>query len=156
MEEEKRMLSRLADLCSKSEHCTYDIKEKLRKSDLDTEAQARIIEWLTKERFLNDARYAGVYARDKAKFNGWGPIKIRYELRRRGISSEACNNAIDEVDETIFEESLRKSIESKRRTVHHSDPNKLKASLLQYGCSKGFEYEHVARIVRSILNVDID
>lgn len=154
MEEEARILSRLADMCSKSEHCTYDIKEKLRKSELDGEAQARIIERLQKDRFIDDARYAEIYARDKARFNNWGPIKIRYELRRRGIASNMCDNAIAEVDENIFDESLRKSIESKRRMTHQSDPNKLKASLLQYGCSKGFEYEQVARMVHSILNDD--
>ncbi len=37
--------------------------------------EEKIILKLTEEKFLDDGRYAGFYAKDKFKFNAWGRIQ---------------------------------------------------------------------------------
>ena len=38
---------------------------------------------LKEDRYVDDARYAAAFAREKASLQGWGPVKIRFQLRGR-------------------------------------------------------------------------
>ncbi|MCQ2203627.1 MAG: recombination regulator RecX [Bacteroidales bacterium] len=154
--DEKTALNYYAALCSKSEHCEFDIREKMRKADLDEEVQERVISYLRTEKFIDDQRYAEVFVHDKAMFNGWGPIKIRFELNARHIKSDAIEDALDAIDDTIFDQQLRKAIESKMRSTKKDDFMKLKASLLRYGGSRGFAFDHVSFVVKDILKKNSD
>lgn len=150
--EEKEALSKYAELCSKSEHCEYDIREKMRRTDLDEEAQNRIIEYLRKEKFIDDHRYAEIYARDKVRFNGWGPQKLRYEMSHRHLSNDAIEDALGMIDDDVFEEQLEKALRSKMRQTHTDDMMKLKASLMRYGGSRGFAFDQVAYVVNKLMS----
>ena len=48
----------LAALCAQAEHCQYEMLEKMRKWELSEECQARIMERLVKERYIDDERFA--------------------------------------------------------------------------------------------------
>ena len=84
--EYSRSLSRLQRLCSKAEYCRADIYRKALK-DLDGDAAeaARLVEELVRDRYVDDARYALAYAREKASIQGWGPVKIRFQLRAKAF-----------------------------------------------------------------------
>ena len=85
--EEKDCLSRLQKLCSKAEYCEADVyKKALKYMDSDAEAAARITRSLVEERYVDDLRYAGAYVREKANIQGWGPVKIRFQLRAKGVN----------------------------------------------------------------------
>ena len=87
--EYSRSLSRLQRLCSKAEYCRADIYRKALK-DLDGDAAeaARLVEELVRDRYVDDARYAQAFAREKASLQGWGPVKIRFQLRAKGLGKE--------------------------------------------------------------------
>lgn len=150
--EEKIALSKYAELCSKSEHCEFDIREKMRKTDLDDDAQDRIIAYLRKEKFIDDHRYAEIYVRDKVRFNGWGPQKLRFELSHRHINSDAIEDALGMIEDDEYEEQLEKALRSKLRQSHTDDKMKLKASLMRFGGSRGFAFDLVASMVNRLLS----
>ena len=80
-------LHRAAALCSSSEHCITDIREKLSRWGIGELDARTIVERLVQERFIDEERYAIAFAKDKFRFSGWGRIKIRYALlisHRRG------------------------------------------------------------------------
>ena len=43
---------------------------------IEEKDNARLIEKLTKDNFINEERYAAGYVRDKFNYNKWGKIKI--------------------------------------------------------------------------------
>ena len=65
MMEEKKVLERLQRQCARAESCTFDVRRKAVKAlEGDVEAAERIVAALTKDRFVDDARYAAAFARE--------------------------------------------------------------------------------------------
>ena len=60
-------LHRAAALCSSSEHCIADIREKLSRWGIGEPDARTIVERLVQERFIDEGRYAIAFAKDKSK-----------------------------------------------------------------------------------------
>ena len=82
-------LHRSAALCSSSEHCIADIREKLSRWGIGEPDARTIVERLVQERFIDEGRYAIAFAKDKFRFSGWGRIKIRYALQQKRIGTSS-------------------------------------------------------------------
>ena len=82
-------LHRAAALCSSSEHCITDIREKLSRWGIGELDARTIVERLVQERFIDEERYAIAFAKDKFRFSGWGRIKIRYALQQKRIMTSS-------------------------------------------------------------------
>ena len=76
----EKALSLAAAICSKKEHCSWEIQEKLVKWEIPEKEIDRIMTFLHQHRFIDDARYAQAYAEDKFRFNHWGKQKIALML----------------------------------------------------------------------------
>jgi len=96
---EQEALLRLTTLCSQSEHCQWEMTEKLRRWGISEEAQARIMQYLTAERYIDDARFCRAFVHDKIKYNKWGRRKVEQALMAKRIDREVCRSVLDEVDE---------------------------------------------------------
>ena len=75
-------LHRAAALCSSSEHCIADIREKLSRWGIGEPDARTIVERLVQERFIDEGRYAIAFAKDKFRFSGWGRIKSAMPCNR--------------------------------------------------------------------------
>ena len=76
-----QVLARLQRQCSRMEYCSRDIYRKALKAlEGDAEAAERIVASLRADRFVDDLRYASAFAREKASLQGWGPVKISFQL----------------------------------------------------------------------------
>ena len=73
---EQQAQLRLASLCAKGEHCTQEMLEKLRKWEIEEDAQARIMAYLTEHHFIDDSRFCEAFVKDKIQYNGWGRRKV--------------------------------------------------------------------------------
>ena len=149
--EYSRSLSRLQRLCSKAEYCRADIYRKALK-DLDGDAAeaARLVEELVRDRYVDDARYALAYAREKASIQGWGPVKIRFQLRAKGVSDANISAALEEIDEVSADARLERLLASKARTLEGDPQFRLK--LIKFGLSRGYEYGAVEDALANIIN----
>ena len=85
------------DVLSRREHSAHELKLKLHKK---FEAISEIEEVITKlesNNLLNDFRFAETYARIR-KRKGFGPNKIHYELKNKGIKESISNEIISAED----------------------------------------------------------
>lgn len=82
----KKALNIIAGQCSKKEYCSFDVMTKLARWELAEKDIAAIMEFLVKNRFVDDLRFAEAYARDKHRFNRWGKLKIGQMLRQKHIA----------------------------------------------------------------------
>ena len=143
------LLKRMAGLCARSEQCTYDITTKLYKAGLPREKREEIIEYLTANRYLDDARFARSFASYKVRFSAWGKKKIRMALAAKRIDSTLIIDALDAIDDEDYAEAIRRVIESKRRDYDPADREqrtKLYRSLL----SRGFESDMISNALASL------
>ena len=150
--EEKKVLERLQRQCARMEYCTSDIRRKaLKAMDGDAEAADRIVDSLLKDRFVDDRRYAGAFAREKSALQGWGAVKIRFLLRGKGISDEIISEALEEIDADKAASKLDKLAADKYRLLKDDPQCKLK--MLKALLSRGYGYDEVeAAVVRAMNN----
>ena len=134
-------LHRAAALCSSSEHCITDIREKLSRWGIGELDARTIVERLVQERFIDEERYAIAFAKDKFRFSGWGRIKIRYALQQKRIGNNDIVNALSLIDELL---------EKKSRSINDEDVEVRRSKLLRFAASRGFETELVFRILKEI------
>ena len=96
---EPQALQKLAALCSRSEHSSGEIREKMRRWQLPSDAQERIVQRLVAERFIDDSRFARLFVRDRLRFASWGERKILMALRQKGIDEATAAEALGEVSD---------------------------------------------------------
>ena len=148
--DEKKILQKLQRLCSKAEYCTRDMYRKaLTSAEGDEEMARRIVDSLVADRFVDDLRYSSAYAREKSSISGWGPVKIRFQLRAKGIPEETLTLALAGTDpEKAFDKLLR-TVREKDKTLQGDPQRKLK--LLKFALGRGYNYDDVSRAVDTVM-----
>ncbi|MBI5010285.1 MAG: RecX family transcriptional regulator [Bacteroidia bacterium] len=146
----KTALTKAMNMCSQREMCANDIESKLESWGVSGSDTGKIINLLVKENFISEERYACAFARDKFKYNKWGKIKIAVHLRAKKISSAAIQAGLESIDNDLYISTLKTLIESHRRSVKAKNQYDLKAKLIRYGLSKGFE----SNLLYEILNAN--
>ena len=104
------VLSRLTARCSTTELCLSDIRKKLDATDLTDEEKEGILHRLLDEGYVDEARYARAFVRDKFRFSGWGRIKIAQGLRAKQIATTDIAEALEEIDEDDYRHALREAL----------------------------------------------
>ena len=84
--ERTKAIERMRGICSRKECCRQEISAKLEK--LEVEDVKGAVEQLCIEGFIDERRYARAFARDKSSLQGWGSLKIKLALQRKGIDPE--------------------------------------------------------------------
>lgn len=144
-----RCLSRLQKLCSKAEYCRADIYRKaLKDLEGDEEAAAKVVEALQADKYIDDARYAAAYAREKAALQGWGPVKIRFQLRGKGVSDADIRAGLAEIEPEKADAKLQKLLQTKAKTLEGDPQFRLK--LIKFGLSRGYEYDAVEKALQCL------
>lgn len=135
----KVSMNKARALCASKEYCISEVLAKLHSWGTDVNDSARIIELLEKDNFINEVRYSSGFVKDKFNFNKWGKIKIASHLKSKNISGEIIKNALDSIDDETYKQTLVNLLSVHRRSVKAKNKYDLKAKLLRYGLSKGFE-----------------
>lgn len=144
-----RCLSRLQKLCSKAEYCRADMYRKaLKDLEGDEEAAQKVVETLVAEKYVDDARFASAFAREKASLQGWGPVKIRFQLRGKGVPDSVITAALEEIEPEKADARLEKLLSAKARTLEGDPQFRLK--LLKFALSRGYEYNTVEAALKKI------
>ena len=144
MDSGEKILGRMMRLCSLGEHCTSDIKRRLEKyEDIDADA---LVERLLKEGYIDDARYARAFARDKSSLNCWGTSKIKVALQRKGISAADIAGAIAEIDRPTADDRFLSAARQKWKSLsRETDPEKKKSKFFRFAIGRGYSYEETLK-----------
>ncbi len=142
---EKTAFAMAAAICSKAEKCSLDIEKKLQCKGVEETVIESVISKLKSENYINEKRYAGAFVKDKFRFNRWGRTKIAYHLKMKGIPDSIIEEALKEIDETDYIETLNRLLTSKLTSLKKHDPYQQKASLIRFAKSRGFEMDFIYR-----------
>lgn len=140
----------MAMLCSRREYCSSAILRKLKQRGLDGKEADAVLERLRRERFVDDARYASFFARDKSRLSGWGPRKIAYALAAKGIPSDIIDSAIGELDKEESEARMHEVLMNKWKALSSRYPEDCRIRLVRFALSRGYDYPSVIRFLDSL------
>ncbi|MCF6356365.1 MAG: RecX family transcriptional regulator [Draconibacterium sp.] len=147
----KQAYSKMARLCSRSEQCSADIRKKIIVFELVSEVVDEIIEKLKSEKYIDDKRYVKAYIADKFRINKWGRIKIRHNLRMKGISEKYIQIGLDEIDEEKYKVVLIKTMKTKAKTIKKKNRFEKMGQIIRFAQTRGFEPELIHRYMNSVL-----
>ncbi len=143
----KKALLRLTTLCVQGEHCEKDILAKMEKWGLGKEMQASIMEYLVKERFVDNERYCRAFVSDKMRYNHWGQRKIEQALWLKGIEKSVSSQVFAEIDTEEWVEILSSELSKKRKTVKGRNDYEIKQKLVRFAAGRGFPYGIISKCI---------
>lgn len=149
MTSKEQILSALQNLCVRREYCTSDIRRKaLDRCEGDAALADELVASLKADRFVDDVRYASAFAREKSSLTGWGPVKIRFALRAKGIADSDIAAGLAEIEEDRASSRLASLLQNKWKSLSDDPAGRLK--LIRFALSRGYEYSQVEGIVDEI------
>lgn len=147
----EQALAALMRLCARAEKSQEDARRLMRGWGLAERDAEGVLAKLVRDRFIDDARYAGAFVREKLRLSGWGGYKIRTALQRKRIDRALIDAALAEADRSGMDERLRRQLERKARTAKYTTQYELKTKLIRYGLSLGYDYETVVEAVSGLV-----
>ncbi|MEI8271426.1 MAG: regulatory protein RecX [Paludibacter sp.] len=144
------LLHKAASYCSISEHCIYEVEEKLSLWGVSDKDKGEIIKRLISEDFINEKRYCVHFVKDKFRFNKWGKIKISYALKQKRLSDELINPALANIDDGEYEEMLASILKTKLKGLKYEFEYERQGKLFNFAQSRGFESQVIYRVLKSI------
>jgi regulatory protein len=140
----------LAALCAQGEHCQWEMLEKMRRWEMDEAAQARVMERLVKERYVDDERYARAFVKDKVRYNKWGRRKVEQALWQKHISEDIRQRVLNELDNEEYLAVLRPLLKQKRRSIKAQSDYEMNQKLMRFALGRGFTFD----LIRQCVDVD--
>ena len=147
---EQEAYLQLAALCAQAEHCEQEMRDKMKRWELDEMVQNHVINRLTEERYIDNERYARAFVKDKIRYNKWGRRKVQQALWMKRIDTDIQQRVLDEIDEKEYLDVLRPLLKQKRKSIKAGNDYKLNQKLVRFALSRGFTFD----IIRQCLNVD--
>ena len=146
-------LGKATALCSQSEHCKAQIMEKLSSWGVSVQDAYNIMDYLEKEKYIDNKRFARAYCHDKFCYNHWGRIKIRQMLRHLRLSDEEIEEGMQTINDEDYLEALNDVLRAKDRTLCEKDIYLRKAKLVRHLLSRGFETDFALDAVDTYLKL---
>lgn len=142
---EQQALSRLMALCARSEHSSGEMLQKMRLWGLDEEAQARVMERLTADRYVDDERFTRAFVNDKIRYNQWGRRKIEQALWAKGVDRSVQQQVLDAVPEKEYLSVLEPLLKSKARSISGRNEFERQMKLIRFAQSRGFSMDEIEK-----------
>ena len=147
---EQEAYLRLAALCAQAEHCEYEMQEKMRRWEIADDAQARVMQRLITERYVDDERFARAFANDKVKYNKWGRRKVEQAMWLKHIAEDIRQRVLDSIDDEEYIAILRPLLQQKRRSGKAHNDYELRQKLIKFAIGRGFTMD----IIKQCISID--
>ncbi|MFI3209703.1 MAG: recombination regulator RecX [Peptostreptococcaceae bacterium] len=135
------------NILTKCDQSKKHVKDKLSK-DFDEHIIEQVIDFLEKNKLINDDLLAQKIINTNINFNKYGKNKIKQNLYKKGI--ENLSNL--EIDEDKELENAVFLANKKYDKVKNLDKNKIKQKLYQHLTYRGFDFEITKQAINSVLS----
>ena len=147
---EEQALARLTALCAGAEHCTGEMIDKMTKWEIPEEAQARIMEHLVSNKYVDDERYCRAFVHDKMEYNHWGRRKIEQALYVKHVDKAIQTKVLDEIPDSDFISILRPLLDQKRRQTRADNDYEMNIKLMRFAASRGFTIDQIRQCIEEV------
>ena len=141
-------LNKAAAYCTLCERCISEVSTKLTAWGVPYNEQEKIIARLIEEKFIDESRYCRAFVNDKVKFNRWGRIKITAALRDKRLPQELIRDAIEDIDEEQYLQSLGEVIATKQRELKGKEDFATQQKIIRHAASRGYEPSLIIKAIK--------
>ena len=126
------------------------VRQRLARRQHEPDAIDAAVTRLKEERAIDDARTAAAIARTETAVKRRGRLRVKRQIESAGIASGTAKRAVDEVFETIDDETLIEAALARRLRgrAHITDDSEL-GRLYRYLIGQGFEPDRVMKTLEA-------
>lgn len=141
-------LASMETLCARSEMCSYEVEQKLRRRGLTQDEIEKVTDSLVDRKFIDDQRFATAFTRDRYRFARWGRNKIRSHLILKRIPRQMIDEAMSAVDLREYARIAYQVIAARLRSIPADMPRyEQRQRLLRFAAGRGYETSLIIRIL---------
>ena len=141
-------LDKARKFCAYQERSQQEVRDKLYDLGLHKNEVEQGISQLIGEGFINEERFAQIFAGGKFRMKQWGKVKITLELQKKKISPYCIRKALEAIDERDYRHTLEEVIRKKKRELKGGTSLKNSYALARFAISRGFEPPLVWEILK--------
>lgn len=146
----QQALPKAKHYCAYQERCHSEVKDKLYSYGLNKNEVEELISKLIEENYLNEERFAMMYAGGHFRTKNWGRVKIKYELKKKQVSDYCIKKALAAINDEAYANTLQRLADLKLKTLKSEKNIFIKKKKLQdHLLQKGYESELVKEIVNA-------
>ncbi|MDC0172161.1 recombination regulator RecX [Gammaproteobacteria bacterium] len=133
------------DLLARREHSVKELLKKLSDRFEEPELIIKVVDQLAQDNLVSNSRFAEMYVRSRVN-RQFGPIRIKHDLRERGVSDFQIDSALDEANPDWFQLIQELSVKKYGHTV----PSEVKetAKRVRFFQSRGFDSDSIRFILQ--------
>lgn len=113
----EQVLQKAKHYCAYQERCHSEVKEKLYSFGLHKNEVEEMISNLIEGNYLNEERFALLYAGGHFRIKNWGREKIKQELKRKNISAYCIKKALAGINDQEYVTTLNKLASIKLKSL---------------------------------------
>ena len=125
--------------CSYQERCHVEVAQKIKSFSISAVERDQVIVHLIEHNFLNEERFAMLFSTSKFHQKKWGKIRIKNELKARGISDFLIKKAILEIPNNEYFQTFEDLSEKYWETILEKNTLKKRKKFCDYLLRKGWE-----------------
>lgn len=148
----EQAMFKLSAYCSAAEHCLSEVRKKLVTWEIGESDSKEIINFLLREKYVDESRYAMAFAREKLNFARWGRNKVAFSLRNKGISADLIDSTLNEVfADSDYDDSISQVLSAKFKSISYKNRYDAKTKLLRFGAGRGFEFQKMLPVIEKLV-----
>lgn len=132
-----------------------EILRHLRQRAYREEAIARVMQRLTQEGYLSDARFADEYILSKSS-RAVGKHRLVQELRQKGVDRDIIEQSIEQIDQDEALQVVARHAEKLLRRVRGKDDRDIQRKALQGLLRRGYDLGTAKEALRMAIEGDLD
>lgn len=148
----EQALNALMRLCSKAEKSSGDALRLMYTWGVPMAERQGVLQKLIELRFIDDARYAEAYTREKSAIAGWGARKIAQHLYQKGVAKEIVERTLATLQGDDQRAMLEKRLQRKLPSVKATNDYELRGKLLRYALGLGYDYDMVISVIDNVVS----
>ncbi|HQH18861.1 MAG TPA: regulatory protein RecX [Bacteroidales bacterium] len=138
-----QIITKAYNYCAYQERCQQEVRDKLYSWGLHQEEVESTIAHLISEGYINEERFAKMYAGGKFRIKKWGKNKIINELKARNITPYCIKKALSEINNKEYLQSLQLIINLKKKEIKEKNKLIKTHKIALYCISRGYESDLV-------------
>ena len=148
-EDEKYILEKIQSYCHYQERYIKQVRNKLFSLKASNKTVDKILQSLIDNDYLNEDRYASMFIQGKLRIKKWGRIKLKYELRLKGLDINIIDDNINKIKDEEYIRYFNEFSTNKIKFLKGTEEQK-KRSFINYFTYRGWENRLIYQKLKDI------
>src|SRR5690625_4106482 len=150
-EERLKVIDAALNFLSYRQRSEKEVYQRLRQRGYEEEYILDAIDYCKDKGYINDLEFARSFVKDKINLNNFGPVRIKNELYKKGVSSEIIQQVLNMEEEEEYEMDF-KLAEKRLARYRNDEKDQIYRKLGGFLQRRGFSYGVVTRILKELLS----